>query len=160
SLITLLEEGDSSLVVEAARAISRVDDARVWPALLRAYERSVVDTERIALGAALGRFGDVRAADYVRAQLRSQDEHVLIRALEALRTVGTPEDVPEVLPFLRSEDPVIATKAAHTLGRIGDGRALVELQRVHRESELGAVRAAAEDAIDQTRARLVLRGEE
>lgn len=160
SLITLLEEGDSSLVVEAARAISRVDDARVWPALLRAYERSVVDTERIALGAALGRFGDVRAADYVRAQLRSQDEHVLIRALEALRTVGTPEDVPEVLPFLRSEDPVIATKAAHTLGRIGDGRALVELLRLHRETEVGAVRAATEDAIDQTRARLILRGEE
>src|SRR5690606_17158017 len=57
SLVSLLEQGDSKLVVEAARAISRIDDARVWPALLRAYERSVIDTERIALGAAIGRFG-------------------------------------------------------------------------------------------------------
>jgi HEAT repeat protein len=160
SLIALLEQGDSKLVVEAARAISRIDDARVWPALLRAYERSVVDTERIALGAAIGRFGDVRAAEYVRTQLRSQDEHVLIRAIEALRTVGNPEDVTALLPFLRSDDPVIATKAAHTLGRIGDGRALVELLRVVRETDVGALRAAAEEAIDQTRARLVLRGEE
>jgi HEAT repeat protein len=160
SLVSLLEEGESGLVIEAARAISRIDDARVWPALLRAYERSVVDTERIALGAALGRYGDVRAADYVRAQLRSQDPHVLIRAIEALRTLGTPEDVPAVLPFLRSDDPVLASKAAHTLGRIGDGRALLELLRVSRETHFGVLRAAAEEAVDQTRARLILRGEE
>ncbi|MFT3922604.1 MAG: HEAT repeat domain-containing protein [Myxococcales bacterium] len=160
SLVSLLEERESSMVIEAARAISRIDDPRVWPALLRAYERSVVDIERIALGAALGRFGDVRAADYVRAQLRSQDRHVLVRAIEALRTVGGPEDVPAVLPFLRGDDHVLSSKAAHTLGRIADGRALLELVRVARESSSGALRAAAEEAADQTRARLVLRGEE
>jgi hypothetical protein len=160
SLISLLEEGDAGLVVEAARAISRVDDPRVWPALVAAYERSVVDNERIALGAALGRVGDVRAADYVREQLRSQDEHVLIRAIEALRTVGTPEDVPVVLPFVQSSDPVISTKATHTLGRIADGRCLPELSRLSRETQVGALRAAAEESTDQIRARLVLRGEE
>ena len=160
ALVSLLEERDSAVVIEAARAISRIDDPRVWPALLRAYERSVVDIERIALGAALGRFGDVRAADYVRAQLRSQDPHVLIRAIEALRTVGSPEDVPDVLPFVRSDDAVISIKAAHTLGRIADGRALLELVRVARQSSSGALRAAAEEAADQTRARLILRGEE
>jgi len=48
----------------------------------------VVDTERIALGAALGRVGDVRATDYVREQLRSQDEHVLIRAIEPSFNLG------------------------------------------------------------------------
>jgi tetratricopeptide (TPR) repeat protein len=160
SLISLLEEGNPSLVVEAARAISRVDDARVWPALVAAYERSVVDTERMALGAALGRVGDVRAADYVREQLRNQDEHVLIRAIEAMRTLGTPEDAPQVAAFLSHGDPVISTKAAHTLGRISDGRSLVELSRLSRETHVGALRAAAEEAIDQIRARLVLRGEE
>ena len=160
SLVSLLEEGEMGLVIEAARAISRVDDARVWPALVFAYERSVVDTERIALGAALGRVGDVRAADYVREQLRSHDEHVLIRAIEALRTLGTPEDVPGVLPLLGSSDPVISSKAAHTLGRIADGRCLPELLRLSRDSLVGALRAAAEEAIDQIRARLVLRGEE
>jgi HEAT repeat protein len=160
ALVSLLEERDSSVVIEAARAISRIDDPRVWPALLRAYERSVVDIERIALGAALGRFGDVRAADYVRAQLRSQDPPLLTRAIEALRTVGGPEDVPAVLPYLRSEDPVLSVKAAHTLGRIADGRALLELVRMARESSSGALRAAAEEAADQTRARLLLRGEE
>jgi HEAT repeat protein len=160
SLISLLEEGNPSLVVEAARAISRLDDPRVWPALVAAYERSVVDTERMALGAALGRVGDVRAGDYVREQLRDQDEHVLIRAIEALRTLGTPEDAPQVAAFLTHGDPVISTKAAHTLGRISDGRSLLELSRLSRETHVGALRAAAEEAIDQIRARLVLRGEE
>jgi len=160
SLVALLEVNDSRLVIETARAISRVEDARVWPALAAAYERSVIDVERIALGAALGRLGDVRAADYVRAQLKSEDEHVLTRALEGLRTLGTPEDVPVVLAFVRSNDPVIASKAAHTLGRISDGRGLNELGRVARDAKVSSLRAAVEEAVAQIRARLVLRGEE
>lgn len=160
SLVALLEVNESQLVIETARAISRVEDARVWPALLAAYDRSVIDVERIALGAALGRLGDVRAADYVRAQLKSQDEHVLTRALEGLRTVGTAEDVPVVLTFVRSSDPVIASKAAHTLGRISDGRGLSELGRVAREAATSSLRAAVEEAVHQIGARLVLRGEE
>ncbi len=160
SFVFLLESDDAEFVVQSARAISRVEDARVRPALLAAYQRSVVDTERIALGAALGRVGDMRAADYVREQLLSQDEHVLIRAIEALRSLGTPEDVPALLPFLGGTDTIIAAKAARTLGRIGDSRALSELLRLARETKVGSLRAAAEDAIEQTRARLVLRGEE
>jgi HEAT repeat protein len=160
SLVALLEVNDSRLVIETARAISRVDDARVWPALVAAYDRSVIDVERIALGAALGRMGDVRAADYVRSQLKSEDEHVLARALEGLRTLGTAEDVPVVLTFVRSADPVIASKATHTLGRISDGRGLAELARVAREAKVSSLRAAVEEATQQIAARLVLRGEE
>lgn len=160
TLVAMLEVNDSRLVIETARAISRIDDARVWPALAAAYERSVIDLERIALGAALGRVGDVRAADYVRSQLASEDEHVLTRALEALRTVGISEDVPAVLNVLRGDRPVLASKAAHTLGRISDGRGLGELTRVAREAGVGALRAAAEEAVQQIGARLVLRGEE
>ncbi len=159
SLVALLESLDTRLVIETARAISRIDDARVWPALVAAYERSVIDVERIALGAALGRVGDGRAADYVRAQLQSQDEHVLTRALEGLRTLGSVEDVPVVLTFVRSSDPVIATKAIHTLGRISDGRGLAELRAV-RDDQSGSLGAAAEEALQQIGARLVLRGEE
>ncbi|HEX5656024.1 MAG TPA: hypothetical protein VFX59_02470 [Polyangiales bacterium] len=159
SLVSLLEGAESRIVIETARAISRIEDARVWPALLAAYERSVIDVERIALGAALGRVGDGRAADYVRAQLKSQDEHVLTRALEGLRTLGTAEDVPVVLTFVRSSDPVIATKAIHTLGRISDGRGLAEL-RVARDAPSGSLGAAAEEALQQIGSRLVLRGEE
>lgn len=160
SLVALLQRSDGEVLVDAARAISRVEDPRVWPALLAAYERSVVDTERIILGAALGRVGDHRAADYVRERLRDEDEHVLMRAIEALRTLGAADDVDALLPFLRSDDPIVATKAAHTLGRISDGRALSELRRLQRDGSVGALRAAAEEAADQIDARLVLRGEE
>jgi len=160
ALVALLEADDSRLVIETARAISRIEDARVWPALVAAYERSVIEGERIALGAALGRLGDVRAAVYVRAQLKSEDEHVAMRALEALRTVGTAEDVPAVVAILRGGDALLATKAAHTLGRISDGRALSELAKVAREAEIGSLRAAAEEAVHQIGSRLVLRGEE
>jgi hypothetical protein len=54
----------------------------------------------------------------------------------------------------------LASKAAHTLGRISDGRGLAELSRVAREAGVGALRAAAEEAVLQIGARLVLRGEE
>ena len=160
SLVSALASDEGQLVIEAARAISRIEDPRVWPALAAAYERSVIDLERIALGAALGRVGDARAADYVRSQLRSEDEHIQTRALEALRTVGNPDDVPAVLVLLRSSDPVLASKAAHTLGRISDGRGLSELGRIAADAELGSVRAAAEEAVAQIGARLLLRGEE
>jgi HEAT repeat protein len=160
ALLGALDEGNEHVVIEAARALSRIDDPRVQPALAAAYQRSVVDIERIALGAALGRVGDVRSRDYVRAQLSSQDEHVLSRALEALRTVGTVEDVPLVMPFLASEDTVLVAKAAHTLGRIGDGRSVAPLHALANEAVVGSVRAAAEEALDQVRARLQLRGEE
>lgn len=160
ALITLLEGRDGHLVMEAARAVSRIEDPRVFPALLAAYERSVVDTERISLGGALGRVGDVRAADYVREQLRNQDEHVIIRAIEAMRTLGSADDAEVVLSFVSAADPVLATKAAHTLARISDARALPELAHFAREKRVGAVCAAVEEAIEQIRARLVLRGEE
>jgi tetratricopeptide (TPR) repeat protein len=160
ALVSLLEVGDGELGMEASRAISRIEDPRTWKALLAAYERSVVDRERISLGGALGRVGDVRAADYVREQLRSQDEHVLIRAIEAMRTLGSADDSDAVAAFVASKDAVIATKAAHTLARIGDARALPELTRLAREAPAGAVRASIEEAIEHIRARLVLRGEE
>jgi len=160
SLIALLEGLDGDLVMETARVITRIEDPRVFPAVLSAYERSVVDTERISLGGALGRIGDVRAFDYVREQLRSHDEHVIIRAIEAMRTLGSAEDADAVLSFVSHKDPVIAVKAAHTLARISDARALPELVRFAREKPAGAVRAAVEEAVDQIYARLTLRGEE
>lgn len=160
SLITLLEGRDGDLVMETARVITRIEDPRVFPAVLAAYERSVVDTERISLGGALGRIGDVRAADYVREQLRSHDEHVIIRAIEAMRTLGSAEDADAVLAFVSHKDPVIAVKAAHTLARISDARALPELVRFAREKRVGAVCAAVEEAVEQIYARLTLRGEE
>ncbi|MET0342506.1 MAG: HEAT repeat domain-containing protein [Polyangiales bacterium] len=160
SLASVLASGAGPLVIEAARAISRIEDPRVWPALVDAYERSVIEAEHIALGAALGRVGDVRAADYVRSQLASEDEAVKVRALEALRTVGSADDVPAVLAIARAKDPVLASKAAHTLGRISDGRGLADLARLAASAEVGSVRAAAEEAVAQIGARLVLRGEE
>jgi HEAT repeat protein len=160
SMLALLQGASGDLVVEVARALSRIDDPRVQPALLAAYERSVVDLERLALGAALGRVGDTRALEYVRLQLSSHDDHVLTRALESLRTLGSADDIPQVLGFLRGEDTVLASKAAHTLGRIGDGRCLAELMHAARESVVSSVRAAAEEALDQVRARMELRGEE
>jgi HEAT repeat protein len=160
SMLAVLQGASGDLVVEVARALSRIDDPRVQPALVAAYERSVVDLERLALGAALGRVGDTRALDYVRVQLSSHDDHVLTRALESLRALGSPDDIPQVLVYLRGEDTVLASKAAHTLGRIGDGRCLAELMHAARESVVSSVRAAAEEALDQVRARMELRGEE
>lgn len=160
SLVSVLEGPDSELVTEAARALAGVQDVRARPSLLAAFDRSVHDVQRVTLAGALGAHGDVRGAGYVREQLETKDDDLLVATLDALATTGGAEDSEAVARFLDHDNPLVATSAARALARLGDARVLGHLSEAARRARSSALRAELEDATAAIHARLELRGEE
>ncbi|HJK95188.1 MAG TPA: HEAT repeat domain-containing protein, partial [Polyangiaceae bacterium LLY-WYZ-15_(1-7)] len=159
SLTSLLDSGSPEIVTEAARALRRIEDPRIRPSVERAYERSVVDSTRAVLAAALGSWGDRRGLDYVRQLLQRDDPEVQLAALEALETLGGAEDT-EAVAALLEEGGALTLGAVQTLARVGDARALRPLAELEASTRVSAVRAAAEEARLAIVARMELRGEE
>lgn len=161
ALVDVLRNGDTAEVVEAGRALGYTDDPRVPSALFRAYERAVGEQPRLALAGALGRFGDRRGAAYVRECIGHEDPVLRLLAVEALASVGGPEDVALADAILEARPDVLwATQALRSIARIGDARALGMLQRLSRSMQVSALRAELEDAVEAIKARVELRGEE
>lgn len=160
ALCGLVDMRASEFTLEAARAMARIDDPRVLPILSAAYERSVIDSERAILAGTLGVLGDVRAADYVRGLLETDDERVLAAALEAMVYLAMPDDCELLMPFLDRNDPVIRGHVVRALGQSGSARALGSLLEVRRDPHTSAVWADAEEAEAVLVAQLELRGEE
>lgn len=160
ALVSVLEAEKGELVAGAARVLGGIDDARVRPALVERFERSYLLEERLALAGALGMHGDFRGLAEVRGSLEDHRPRLLIRALEAMESLGASEHTDLVAEFIDHRDVVIATQAARTAGRIGDGRALDELGERYDATSVPALRAAIEDALSAIAARMELRGEE
>jgi hypothetical protein len=160
SLTSVVEAERGELVARAARVLGGIDDARVQPALAERFERSFVNEERIALAGALGMHGDCRGLSEVRSLLEEDRPQLLLRALEAMESLGSSENTELVAKFLNHGDVSIAIQAVRTAGRIGDGRVLEELTERHNATSVPALRAAVEDALSAIAARMELRGEE
>jgi len=160
SLVALLAERHHDFGADAARALARIDDPRVHPALAAAYERSPTDYERAVLAGALGLQGDVRGRDYARGLLQNDDERVVIAAVEALESLATNEDCELLLPLLDRADPVLLQHVIRAVGRTGDARGLHPLAQARRQSNMSALWADAEEAEAAIRAVIELRGEE
>lgn len=158
TLVSLLDSSSAGIVTEAARALRRVEDTRVTEALARTYERTVVDATKAILAGALGEHGDRRGADYVRELLDREDVEVQLAALEALETLGAPEDAERVTQLL--DERRLAKAAVHTLARIADGRALKPLAKLALSVNVSAVQAAIEESRTTIIARMELRGED
>jgi tetratricopeptide (TPR) repeat protein len=160
ALRSLIERMDGDRMVPAARALARIDDPRVHPILRAAFLRTAIAEHRLVLAGALGIAGDTRGASYARETLATQDARLLPYALEALAYVGGTEDVQAVAELLDHSDPERVRAAVETLGRIGNGRALLPLARLCAKPISSALRADAEEAEAAIRARLDLLGEE
>jgi len=160
ALISVVEAERGELVARAARVLGGLDDARVHPALAERFERSFVNEERIALAAALGMLGDCRGLAEVRSSLEEDQPQLLLQALEAMESLGSPEHTELVGKFLDHAEVAIATQAVRTAARIGDGRVLDELTQRHNVTSVPALRAAIEDALSAIAGRMELRGEE
>ncbi len=159
SLVSIVEAERGELVAQAARVLGGMDDARAHPALAERFERSFAPEERLALAGALGMHGDCRGLAEVRGSLEEKRPQLLLQALEAMESLGTSEHTDLVARFIEHPDVVVATQAARTAGRIGDGRALDELTQRYDQSLVPALRAAIEDALSAVAARMELRGE-
>lgn len=160
ALVGLLRSRHPDLVPDAARALARIDDPRVHPALAAAYERSPADHERVVLAGALGMQGDVRGRAYVQNLLGADDERVLADAAEALEGLATSEDSEKLIRLLERPDPVLLRRVIAALGRTGDARALSALAQLRRQRGMSALWAEIEESSAQIRALMELRGEE
>jgi len=160
SLRAVMMGSDAELAMAAARALARVDDPRTEPALATTYERALGAEQRLALAGALGMAGDGRGLEYVREVLAEDDVEMLPHALEALRSLGTSDDVQRTTDLLEHADHTVATDAVKTLGRIGDGRALLPLSKLAGQTTRSALRAEIEETETAVHARMELLGEE
>lgn len=162
TLRVLLEDANPEIVAGSAEALGRiVHDPRVASALRGAYGRAIDARAKATLAGALGAHGDARGASYIRSVLQEDSPpRVLRAALEALQTVGDPEDIPVVVGLLTHEERTVSQEAIRCLGRIGDARAVIALRKLLQETNLPATRAYTEDALVSLGHRLELRGEE
>ena len=164
ALRMLIDSAEGDRFMPAVRALARIDDPRVHPILKGAFTRTAIAEHRLVLAGALGIAGDARGLPYAREVLATRDERMMPYALEALAYLGSPEDVLAVVEQLEHEDAERVRAAVETLGRIGDGRALLPLSRLcgaHGPRAISAaLRADAEEAEAAIRARLELLGEE
>lgn len=158
ALRALLNAPDGELVAPAARALCRIEDPRVHPALRASYERAVIDEQRLALAGALGVAGDTRGLSYVRGVIESDADPLKPLALEALAELGTGDDA-QALPLDKLGGAALK-KGVRVVEQIGDGRALEALVRLDLAGTSSALKADIEDAAAAVRARLELLGEE
>jgi HEAT repeat protein len=160
ALVYVLQSGTDALVKEAARALGRIDDPRVVPALRQAYERSAAEDTHLVIAGALGVAGDTRGAPEVSEIFARDDDSLALFVLEALESLGKPEHGDAVCHYLDSADPALRARAQRTLGRIADGRVLAAMEARRRATQVSAERAELEEAMDAIAARMELRGEE
>jgi len=159
ALRVLLSTGPVSLREPCVRALSSIEDPRM-PGLLRdAFERATRAQDRLLLAAALGRHGDTRGLPYARSVLLERDPVLLGAVLEALAETGGTDDVQRVSDLLEHPSQHIQQAVVNTLGRIGDGRALVPLSVLRSRARASSLRAAIEDAEAAIVARAELLGE-
>jgi hypothetical protein len=134
-------EKDASVRRAAAHALSSLRDRRAVEPLVAA----LVDPEwhvRDSVIVALGELGAPTAVPPLIAALRGGEN----RAARALERIGAPAVEP-LIAVLEDPDRVVRASAAGALGRIGDARAAVPLQRVSREDENRYVREVAAEAL-------------
>jgi len=159
ALVRLLEDGEQSVRLAAARALGRIDDPRAPAALLRALAREKGAEARTVLGGSLALAGDRSAAREIRVALDSSESVLVEVALESLATAGGQEDVRAICSRLDASTPGLAVAAAWALARVGNATALPPLETALARAELPAVRIALAEAAETVRARCTLSGE-
>jgi HEAT repeat protein len=152
----ILADGPLPARIAAARALGRIADPRVHPALAKAYRHVTDATEKVVLGGSLGQFGDGRALDFLLERLDDPDPSGLEETVRSLGSIGAPEAAARLVPLLESERPTIVRTAARALVRCGG---LEELKVLRRETSSRSIHSSAlSDAAEALALRLQLSG--
>lgn len=126
----VLEDGPLSARIATARALGRISDPRVHPALRAAYRGSSDPTAKIVLGGALGQFGDRRALSFLLDRLEQERPSTLAEeVVRSLGSIGSAEAGPKLVPLLDDERGPLVRAAARALVRCGGVEQLHALQR-------------------------------
>jgi HEAT repeat protein len=150
---------DEAVLLEVAKALTRIDAALATPILTRVLEFGDPPRQWVA-ARVLGLQRARDAAPALRRAAMSPDLDLGVRqhAIEALGYVDDGRSVPDLTGLLLHISPEIRFWTAFALGQIGDGRSLGALQRLADEADATtrgglSVRHAALDALEIIRAR-------
>lgn len=126
TLLDQLQDADAATRSGAIVDLSKLDDARVLPALLDVLtqERNSLVLEDAAW--ALTRLGDTAVSPVVEL-LQHDDARVRHQAAHTLGKLGRPQAVDALIAALADADATVAQKAAVALGQIGDSRGAAAL---------------------------------
>lgn len=173
----LLDNPDSAVRAEAARALARIDDPRVAATLQLAYQTASAREERIALIEAFGMQGEPRDGEFLRESLEAYQRETALHALEtgappssrtraqghlglvaALDAIFDLELVETAVRLATHAQAEVQRAAIRAIGRVGEDSALAWLDRIHDDMPAGlhGELAAAESSI---LGRAELRGE-
>ena len=184
--IAVLRDADMSMRPSVAEALGEIGDVRAVEPLIAALSYANKEMRQCAI-VALGKIGDGRAAEPLVAEMYDASEHeseiiadalqrigaaavepliavlqgtdgtVRVRAGYILEKISSPA-VESLIALLHDTDEWVRGRAAVALGRIGNVRAVAELERVAREdssrSWWGRVADAAQEAAEKIKKRM------
>jgi HEAT repeat protein len=124
----ILPDGPIQARVATARALARIADPRVHPALVKAFRHATDRLEKVVIAGALGQYGDRQALPFLLEVLGDSEPALGEETLRSLGDLGAPEAAPRLLPFLDGERAAIARASAQALVRCGGSDALDALR--------------------------------
>jgi len=145
AIAALLDHSDAGLRATAMRTLVRL---KARDQVDRIALRMAVPEDVRTAAAALADLGAAGKADRTKivAQLQSADPWIVYGAIETLGKVGAKDRVPELLPFLKSENYFHREAAATAIGRLAGKQSLEPLRPLLRDPNC-AVRYYAATAL-------------
>jgi HEAT repeat protein len=141
---------------EAAEQLGKLKDVRAVEPLIEVL-RDEDEGVRREVTKALGEIGDSRAVKPLEKMLEDTDEFVRMNALWALEYIGGDEAVDLIIVALKNDNPLVRMNASTSLGRIGNIKAIGPLEEVAKMDAQSYVRFAAQQALAQIRAEMLVK---
>lgn len=144
----ILADGPLSARIATARALGRIADPRVAPALVKAYRHATDITEKTVLGGALGQHGDARALDFLLRQFEEDEPVIWEEVVRSIGSIGSADAASHLVPLLEHDRSTLVRATARALVRCAGVAELRSIQNIlSRGHELENVLSDAAEAI-------------
>ena len=155
-LIRNLQDEKPLVRSEAAEQLGSLKDGRAVEPLIEALRDENEGVRRVVTKA-LGEIGDSRAVKHLEKMLGDIDEFVRMDTLWALEHIGGDEAVDLIISALKNDNPLVRMNASTSLGRTGNMKAIGPLEEVAKMDAQSYVRFAAQQALAQIRAEVLVK---
>ena len=155
-LIRNLQDEKPLVRSEAAEQLGGLKDGRAVEPLIEALRDEDEGVRRVVTKA-LGEIGDSRAVKHLEKMLGDIDEFVRMDTLWALEHIGGDEAVDLIISALKNDNPLVRMNASTSLGRTGNIKAIGPLEEVAKMDAQSYVRFAAQQALVQIRAEVLVK---